>query len=327
MATFQDLDALARSWGCIAAETFLYGAYLIMIALYVHVLRKRGLGQKRFLAFAIIALFILCTAHCVLVLAAIATTTTVLADITDGRRLPLLSLLQTGNNLSVAANGVYVTANVLADVIFIFRCYAIWNYQIKIILFPILLTLGVAGCIGYFNALSAAVDFSESEAGLDLDLIPFSLFDISIGTSLFTTFILVGLTVGRIWVLARSARRAFGAQMASTYHTVCAMILESGALYLCGGIAFIVLGKVAWVKTSTFGVLTEGMVLAQLVGIAPTIIAVRVALGQSVENMDSFFVPRPRKRSSFHHEVIAAVNSVDDEVLYIRPESVKVEAV
>jgi hypothetical protein len=32
--------------------------------------------------------------------------------------------------------------------------------------------------------------------------------------------------------------------------------------------------------------------------------------------------------SPFHHEtIITAVNSVDDEVLYIRPESVKFEAV
>ncbi|KAJ7929462.1 hypothetical protein B0H13DRAFT_2310607 [Mycena leptocephala] len=43
--------------------------------------------------------------------------------------------------------------------------------------------------------------------------------------------------------------------------------------------------------------------------------------------MDSFFVPRSRVRSSVHHEVIAtAVDLVHDEVLYIRPESIKVEA-
>ncbi|KAJ7336746.1 hypothetical protein DFH08DRAFT_813071 [Mycena albidolilacea] len=75
---------------------------------------------------------------------------------------------------------------------------------------------------------------------------------------------------------------------------------------------------------------TDGIVLAQLVGIAPTIIAVRVALGQSVENVNSFVVPRPRMHSNspFHHETaVTAMDSVDDEVLYIRPESVKVEAV
>ncbi|KAF7366024.1 hypothetical protein MVEN_00478300 [Mycena venus] len=222
---------------------------------------------------------------------------------------------------------VYVTANVLADAIFIFRCYAIWNFQIKIILIPILLTLGVAG-IGYFNAFFAVVN--DSGSGDILALFPsfgsVFFFDLSIGASLFTTFILMGLTVGRIWMLARSARRIFGAQMASTYHTVCAMILESGALYLCGGIVFIFFG---FSEPFTPGdVRIDGIVLAQLVGIAPTIIAVRVALGQSVENINSFIVPRPRMHSPFNNEVIAtAVDSVNDEVLYIRPESVKVEAV
>ncbi|KAJ7190666.1 hypothetical protein GGX14DRAFT_482854, partial [Mycena pura] len=93
--------------------------------------------------------------------------------------------------------------------------------------------------------------------------------------------------VGRIWMLARTARRVLGVELTSKYHTVCAMILESGALYLCGGIVFIV---------NTPPLTTEsqsGVVLAQLVGIAPTIIAVRVALGQSVESVDSFFVPKP----------------------------------
>src|ERR1700761_2055572 len=63
-------------------------------------------------------------------------------------------------------------------------------------------------------------------------------------------------------------------------------------------------------------------------GIAPTIIAVRVALGQSVENVNSFIVPRPRARSPSHQEArAAALNGEGDEVLYIQPESVKVEAV
>ncbi|KAF7333463.1 hypothetical protein MVEN_02362500 [Mycena venus] len=111
--------------------------------------------------------------------------------------------------------------------------------------------------------------------------------------------------------------------------TVCAMILESGALYLCGGIVFIafefgvagrlsidVVRHASTAKGDTIlmrllAKQTEGVVLAQLVGIAPTIIAARVALGKSVENMGAS----------------AAADPLDDEVLYIRPESVKVKAV
>jgi hypothetical protein len=94
---------------------------LIMIALYVHVLRKRGLGQNCLLASATIALFVLCTAHCVLVLAAVATRTTLelrlirhLAGgpVPDGR----LQLIPTAGGLSLAANVVYVTAKCVPHV-------------------------------------------------------------------------------------------------------------------------------------------------------------------------------------------------------------------
>ncbi|KAJ6491159.1 hypothetical protein C8R45DRAFT_928984 [Mycena sanguinolenta] len=267
-----------------------------MIALYVHVLRKRGIGQKCFLAFATIALFALCTAHCVLVLAASATMTSKELGLIRGGISEELVLVQTLSGLSVAANVIYVTAKC------IYRCYAIWDSQIKIILFPILLKLSIAG-IGYFSAVSLASDTSFS-----------------------------GFVVGRIWVLACTARQVFGAQMANTYHTSFLPVaetwdfsLESGALYLCGGIAFISLGVGG---PFTYDVTFSDIVLVQLVGIAPTIIAVRVALGQSIKNMDSFCVLRSHMCSSVHHKVIAtAVDLVHDEVLYNQLESIKVEAV
>jgi len=290
------------------------------MAFYVQVIWKRGIARNRLLAFATIALFILCTLHSILVLAAVAT----LVRSGQGDTEFLLETPFTG--LSVAANLVYSTANVLADAIFILRCYTIWSFQKKIIVIPILLTLGVA-VIGGLNAsveVANSAGFSLVGFGLGITLSSVLLFYISIGVSLFTTFILMGLTVGRIWMLARTARRVLGADLTGTYHTVCAMILESGALYVCSGVAFIVLAEQGLVSIDA----GMGIVLAQLLGIAPTIIAVRVALGQSVENVDSFIVPRPRVRSPFHQ--VGASDAADpagDGVLYIRPESVKVEAV
>ncbi|KAF8203501.1 hypothetical protein K438DRAFT_1757823 [Mycena galopus ATCC 62051] len=51
-------------------------------------------------------------------------------------------------------------------------------------------------------------------------------------------------------------------------------------------------------------------------------------LGQSVENVDSFIVLKRRRAGApSHPEDIGALKSVNDEVLYIRSESVKIEAV
>ncbi|KAJ7929467.1 hypothetical protein B0H13DRAFT_1859675 [Mycena leptocephala] len=90
------------------AEVFLYGAYVV-IGLYMSVLRSRGGAKNRGLTVATILLFIFCTAH----------------------------YLQ-GLFFSCDCNkcGVYYEQ--------ILRCYGIWNFQLKIIIFPILLTLAVA---------------------------------------------------------------------------------------------------------------------------------------------------------------------------------------
>ncbi|KAJ6539965.1 hypothetical protein DFH09DRAFT_1089971 [Mycena vulgaris] len=61
-------------------------------------------------------------------------------------------------------------------------------------------------------------------------------------------------------------------------------------------------------------------------GIAPTIIAVRVGLGYSVESVDSFVAPTPRTRVVSQFPGAPHVESVH-EILYIRPISVKVETV
>ncbi|KAF8180456.1 hypothetical protein K438DRAFT_1976645 [Mycena galopus ATCC 62051] len=314
-----NMYAIVRIWAFAAVETFLYGAYLILIAFYVNVLRIRGLGQNRLLASATMVLFVLCTAHCALVVAVVAVNSNVsigiMGEMLGDTSSEALQLEPTEDGLSLAANVVYVTANVLADAIFIFRCYAIWNFRLKIILFPILLTFCVAA-LGYYNAVYFWLELGDA-------IVYRHLFDVSIGVSFFTTFILMGLTVGRIWWLARSARQVIGDKIASTYHTICAMLLESGALYLCGGLAFLSITCFAPHNIAGYGV-----GLGQLVGIAPTIIAVRVGRGQSVENVNSFIVPKPHLQSPSHHKAATApVNSVEEEILYICPESVKLEAV
>jgi hypothetical protein len=90
-----------------------------MIAFYVYVLQKHGLGQHRLLAAATIALFVLCTAHCVLVLAAIVTRSALklerIAHLA-GALSPKLQLILTVGRLSLAANIVYVTAKCVPHV-------------------------------------------------------------------------------------------------------------------------------------------------------------------------------------------------------------------
>ncbi|KAJ7919225.1 hypothetical protein B0H13DRAFT_2320641 [Mycena leptocephala] len=229
------------------------GAYLIMFVFYVQVLHKRGLGRNRFLAKATITLFVLCTTHCVLVLATVAKRSTqdlAVLLLVGGdpvpKGKPLMPILR---GLSLAANVVYVTANVLADTIFARLPACQWfysdTYQDPSLLCDLessvqdypLPNFSDIRRIGYSNAFYAVMNSSESVIefgtfGASAFFFLPALFDASIAASLFTTFISMGLAVGRIWVFSRSARHVFGAKVTGRYHAVCAMILESGALYL-----------------------------------------------------------------------------------------------
>ncbi|KAJ7813325.1 hypothetical protein B0H13DRAFT_2382581 [Mycena leptocephala] len=274
------------------AEAFLYGAYAVMFGFYIHVLHTRGIPKTRFLPVATISLFILCTAHLALLLAG----TTVL-DQTD-ETYPSYLVSQ----LNFATNVIYVTNNVIADSIFIFRCHAIWNFDDRIIFLPILLTFGVGG-LGYFDSGRSIV-------------VSRPLFNLSIATSVFTTFMLISLSAGRIWWLSRKARDVLGQKITTRYNTACVMILESGVLYCVGGIVYIILSM-----TSAFAC-TNGAILGQLVGIAPTIIAVRVGLGKSIESVDSFIATEQQRVAPLEiKNAVAPVHSTQGQILYPRPES------
>ncbi|KAJ7788790.1 hypothetical protein B0H14DRAFT_2947111 [Mycena olivaceomarginata] len=251
-------SAISVGSNILAAEVFLYGAYFVM---------------NRSLTIATALLFIFCTAHCALQI----TTTTlynqlVSTSLEDSK--PVFDrTLKDYSALAIATNTVYVTSNVIADSIFILRCWAIWNFQLKIIIFPILVTLAVAG-VGYTNAFwPLHIPNSLRSPNLVVAEFSFKLLKISTLLSIFTTVILMVLTAGRIWWMARTARTLLGRTVTRKYYTACAMI----------AIAFAAIGFTLDPIYST-----TGAVLGQLVGIAPTIIAVRVGLGRSVDNVESF---------------------------------------
>ncbi|KAJ7614439.1 hypothetical protein FB45DRAFT_1064704 [Roridomyces roridus] len=284
-----------------SAEMFLYGAYVVLFGFYVTILRKPGEFQKnRFLHSATITLFPLSTIHLALLLSITAVETS--SFVYSMQMTAPIELVVR------AAFGVYVTSNVIADSIFVFRCYAIWSFRRRVIIIPMLCTMGIAG-VGYWHV----------SQGLTLQA--FFLFDINI-ISLSNTIILMILSAGRIWWLARTARKIMGYKTAVTrYYTVCAMILESGALY---GIGAALMASLVWVLSRDY-VVISGAVTGQLVGIAPTIIAVRVGLNKSVESVDSFaiMVQRPRPQLSSSDFRISTTGPVQQPgVICLRPESI-----
>ncbi|KAJ7464295.1 hypothetical protein B0H11DRAFT_2309482, partial [Mycena galericulata] len=234
----------------------------------LHVIRTRGVFKNSFLTIATVSLFILCTAHCALLFANMI--------FYDAIWEPLLiepadepTSTSIYNPINRAANTIYITSNVIADSIFIFRCYAIWNFRRAVIILPTILTVAVT-VLGYMNVAESLQPITALPP--DTVILPASpdtffafLFDISMAMSVLTTFILMGLSAGRIWWLARASQKLMGQRVTSRYYTVCAMVLESGALYCAGAVPFIYVAFASYTGSLGTDITTSGAILGQLV--------------------------------------------------------------
>ncbi|KAJ6449753.1 hypothetical protein C8R45DRAFT_1114472 [Mycena sanguinolenta] len=261
---------------CAAVEWFLYGIYAVLFCFCVKTLRHSRVRHRFALSVAISVIFCLCTLHWILQLVNAGELLTVLEAIAHVHKVNKNKAMDEWNRINIVMGVVYITSNLIADGIFIYRCYGIWGFRKRIIAVPIVL-LVASGCLGYASVIACGMEgFSEF-------LFINWLFPLAVVFSVMTNVMLMALTAGRIWWIARGARVIMGPVVVKQYRTVMAMILESGALYVTPGIVYLIQ---VGVRPSSSQV-TFAM-LAQIVGIAPTIIVVRVGMGNSVDSVDSF---------------------------------------
>jgi hypothetical protein len=261
---------------CAAVEWFLYGIYAVLFCFCVKTLRHSRVRHRFALSVAISVIFCLCTLHWILQLVNAGELLTVLEAIAHVHKVNKNKAMDEWNRINIVMGVVYITSNLIADGIFIYRCYGIWGFRKRIIAVPIVL-LVASGCLGYASVIACGMEgFSEF-------LFINWLFPLAVVFSVMTNVMLMALTAGRIWWIARGARVIMGPVVVKQYRTVMAMILESGALYVTPGIVYLIQVGVRPSSTQvTFAM------LAQIVGIAPTIIVVRVGMGNSVDSVDSF---------------------------------------
>jgi len=179
--------------------------------------------------------------------------------------------------LQVASKGTYITNSLIGDSILVWRLYVVWGNNVIICILPILIVIGTAVC-GY----AAVADLAR----LDPTAGPNALFAIAnwiLGAwSLsIATQILVTLAIaGRIYWMSRGTSLARGAS--KRYMSVIWIIVESGAIY---SITTIFLLAFFDLQTQAGGVI--GACLAQICAIVPTLIIVRVGMGQSFQSQNS----------------------------------------
>ncbi|KAF5357557.1 hypothetical protein D9757_012364 [Collybiopsis confluens] len=278
-----------------------FGAYTIIFGLYLY-LQVHQQGRQRYYQGSILLLFLLggaavAVSICHFVKICLSTLSAASTELNTD----FDSTTQSGS-LELALRAIYAAANTVADALLLYRCYIAWGSKKWIILGP--------GFISASNTIMAIVavyflwktnnpQVSDSASTESSDL-----FDIFLGLNLFTNVLLTGL-IGRLWRISRSTRQYLGEDsihrkrmnrivglmfvlFSSTPPGIRAynfrfflfsQSLESGSLYPLALIAYIVVATIPKKGESMEPLLTV------IVGIAPTMIMVRVDLGNSINKI------------------------------------------
>ncbi|KAF8869935.1 hypothetical protein BD779DRAFT_631369 [Infundibulicybe gibba] len=227
-------------------ETLLYGIYIALFFICIHILLRNK--PERTLQFPLLVLAVLMFA---IATADIGVTyASLLRYALQGEIIPFRRIYPKFM--------LYVTNNVLADTLVIYRCYVVWGHNRRIIIFPCILLLAATIC-GYLFEGATSPSLKRS-------------FPIYLLMTFTLNTLITILTAGRIWWISRKARQILGSDLVKRYNSAIAIIVESGAIYS----TYIILDVII----SGQLVLDAGLI--QMVGIVPTLIIVQVGLGRGI---------------------------------------------
>ncbi|KAJ7711469.1 hypothetical protein B0H16DRAFT_1900600 [Mycena metata] len=261
------------------------GVYIVLFILAVYTLARRKSAGKKLLLGYTWAMAIFGTVQLVLCLvqASIAARFVEVLVKTSQSELLLLSMSLTTAQMMILAGN-----NLVTDTLLLYRCFVIWGSDWRPVVLPAVLMACtfVAGCVDNLVAVPAA------------------MFRLPYIFAVLTNLVLVALIGGRIWYIRQDTRLVVRDELRKQYDTVIAMILESGAMY------FVVLVLLAIFATdpsgATFDILES--IAMHTVNIAPTLIIVRVGLGQNIQDTGKTHLaeearntpPQPRVDFSAH---------------------------
>jgi len=167
------------------------------------------------------------------------------------------------NRIVVAS---YLLMGAIMDILLLYRCFIIWNWQVIVVAFMSLLFL--AGI-----AMGVLIMIQSFKNAVFTDII-FQLAYLSISVS--TNIIYTLLVAGRLLVVRRQMTKALGTEHSKIYTSVASMVVESAALYSIVGVIYIV----TFIMHSN----VENLVFLSInhvQGIAQLLIILRVVKGQA----------------------------------------------
>ncbi|KAF9265542.1 hypothetical protein L218DRAFT_957142 [Marasmius fiardii PR-910] len=181
---------------------------------------------------------------------------------------------------SFIAHLAYIISNTVADALLLLRCYHVWNSRL-VIVFPTVLCI-VCNVLGFVSTSVSFVKVVHSSARFDLKTLV-AMDDRIVGRQplllafltldLVSNLLLTFLIATRLFFIMRQlARRTEAKGLRTMYTSVMVVVVESGILYPVGLIALLSIAN----NAITYS-------LIHFVGIAPTLIIVRIGLGTALQ--------------------------------------------
>ncbi|KAE9402527.1 hypothetical protein BT96DRAFT_1017622 [Gymnopus androsaceus JB14] len=300
------------------------GAYTVLFGLAMWILpRKFHIPSiKKFIFPAIIVLFVLVTMNIAYDLVGEAYAIMYTIPVVEK---PWLIVGQSIDSIT------FVFADILGDLVLLYRVYAVWGSR-KRVLFPMLLLMGSAKglhefCICSFSALDIQLSTFFSVLGIlaaiagihQLFNVPQTgffdyrgpgagslawpnLFEI---VNAISNMLMTLMIAGRVWWISRSLQKELksGVHPSHWYRRTLAVVTESGVIYP----VYLTIEVVVSASPVPFNIPNYVDMGIVIVGLAPTLIAVRVGLGSAVDDQSLrssilqsqlLFATRPRSLSA-----------------------------
>ncbi|GJE89920.1 hypothetical protein PsYK624_060320 [Phanerochaete sordida] len=194
---------------------------------------------------------------------------------TDGTEL-VQALTHLAPWLEITGDTFFCLNIFIADCLFIWRCWVVWQRRWIIVILPICATIAGAVLAGFVisvqaDALESNITYVAVQKEREFTTLITAYFTLSISTSL-TTTLLISLRV----LLVQRAARSVGMEKYSAYTHVVEILVESAALYSATLLVFVVLNT-----RMNINFYYAQNIHAQIAGLTPTLIILRVAAGKS----------------------------------------------
>ncbi|TFY56435.1 hypothetical protein EVG20_g8923 [Dentipellis fragilis] len=284
--------------GGLMIETGIYGLYAALVAVSTYLLADAQSNKMLYMA-TTIAMFILCSGTLLMDL-----TRTFLgreslfytAACVDGICPPCRWVTATPEGLfgeavvagylTILSAVMLIMNQVIADGVLIFRCYILWDARRWVVIPPLVGLLGNIACmlgslcyeIRLFNIIRDSdplvIASHQSPPVLLLEKLVEKLDIAHVVLSLTTNVLASAIIVTPIW---RKAKQSDGIAY-KKYFSAVTICLETGSL-----LSFALIALLIMALTVPRFVIVPTVLAQQFVGIAPTLIIVRVGLGRSVD--------------------------------------------